>query len=169
MVSILVIIVLSIIGLVIAFVIFMAIASRMKGKIEIIPDKYNYSPGEEIKGRVILKLKKPVEANKLTIGLVGHREEKVYRNGKNGTETRTVFSFYQPLDGKKDYPASEQTYEFSMKVPSDIQKKTEGALGTVLNTLSSIGMGPNPIRWYLTADLDCKGIDLFKKVQVNIA
>ena len=31
-----------------------------KGKIEIQLSKYNYSPGDELSGTVILKLKKPV-------------------------------------------------------------------------------------------------------------
>ncbi|MCK4491033.1 MAG: hypothetical protein KAU03_00310, partial [Candidatus Altiarchaeales archaeon] len=44
-----------------------------KGDIEISLEKYNFSPGDTIKGKVSLKLKKPVNAKQLRLVFVGEK------------------------------------------------------------------------------------------------
>src|SRR3989344_1559203 len=110
-------IVVGVISAIVIFFIAYAIATKMKGSIEIIPEKYSYSPGEEVKGKVILKLKKPIEADELTIGLLGQTKTKI----NNETRTEDVFSFSQPIEKKKNYSPSEYSYDFSIKIPEDVE------------------------------------------------
>lgn len=44
-----------------------------KEKITLTLEKYDYSPGDKIKGTVNLNLKKPTEARKLYVALIGKK------------------------------------------------------------------------------------------------
>jgi hypothetical protein len=152
------------------------------GKIEIILEKYNFSPGEVIKGKVSLELKKPSLAKKLKITLAGVRitNQPVNRpNRPPSTETRKDFihHFELILDGEKEYSKGE--YPFEIKIPDNIlgvsslpKEPTEGVLGVVLKTaetLSKMSGATSRIEWYLEADLEIPGaFDVKKKVDITV-
>jgi len=145
-----------------------------KGKIEIQITKFNFSPGETIEGNVILALDKPMNAKGVTIELTGTRKSSSLNvsKGKRSSRTDTVFSFKQPLDGEKEYPASELNYKFQIKIPNDVstQPAFGGDIAGTLIKSAQILTGTNSrVDWYLTARLDIPWkIDVSKRLQINI-
>ena len=158
-----------------------------KGKIEVVLDKMTYKPGETIKGKVILKLNKPVKAKRLKLLFYGEKTSRAPATRGFGTggvsvsvgpsagryETRTVriYSFETDLDGEKEYTGGE--YEFEVAIPSDIMTKADldkmGFLGNLAKFAEAMGTKVVP-RWYVEAVLDVPfGIDVSKKVQISVA
>jgi len=127
-------------------------------------DKYQYKPGECIKGSVGLNLRKPVRARKIAVSLLGkvrttHRDSK----GHMQTEDVTIYDFTIPLDGENDYMS--EMYHFEIKIQSDILQMHSssqqiqqmlqaklGTIGAVLGQLATGGQGP--VRWMVHAQLD---------------
>lgn len=144
-----------------------------KGKIDIVIEKYNYSPGETVKGKLILNLKETVHAKSLKVGIVGEKTTTVTLTINGKTNTRhsnvNVFSFEMPLDGEKDYVRRE--YDFEMKVPGNLTQPSipEGVAGDILKSVQILAGREGTIKWYITAKLDVpKGFDVSNRVQVNI-
>ncbi len=162
--------IIGVIAGVMALIVVLWILKKTKGSIEIVPEKYSYSSGETIKGNLSLKLKKPVESTKLVVGLKCERVEKTYSADSKSSQSKKVplFDFNQPLEGKKNYSPSEYNYDFSIKIPQNVSQKLEGVAGTLVKS-AQILMGKNSsTKWYLYAELKCKGINLSKKIQINI-
>jgi len=150
-----------------------------RGKIEISLEKFNFSPGEIIKGKVSIELKKPILAKQLKIGLFGLKiitRRVTTPKGTPSTETRKefIYQFEMPLDGEKEYLKGE--YPFEIKIPANILQTTppptQGAIGAVIKTiemLSSLSGATSKIEWYLEATLAIpRGFDIKKKVNINI-
>ena len=167
-----------------------------RGDLEVVLDKFQFSPGDTISGKVMLKLKKQMQANKLTVSVTG---EKIYTrtairggigigiNIGNGvqnnpiandqTKIDKIFNFELPLDGSKEYNVGE--YPFSIKLPSDVTQQptsanSNGTLGTVANVVNAMNSltGGMTVRteWFVEAQLDIPGaIDMRKKVIINVA
>jgi hypothetical protein len=130
-------------------------------KITLNLERYNYKPGETIKGTVVLNLKKPMKARKLEVSFTGQRKEQ-YRD-RNGTHyrTRNVFTFALPLAMEQDYQTEQYTFE--IKIPSDILQQTrapstptlDGTLGKVVAIGSALsGTRYYPVEWMVHGQLD---------------
>jgi hypothetical protein len=113
-----------------------------KDQILITLEKYAYTPGENIKGSVGLKLKRPVQAKKLTVSLIGLRivrESGIavgpLRVGNQGPQTQvyTIYNFEIPLDGESAY--FHELYPFEIKIPSDILQSAQQNLHSTLTGL----------------------------------
>jgi len=139
-------------------------------KITITLEKYDYKPGERIKGKVNLNLKKSTKARKLEVGLFGERKER-YRDhdGKTHIKNVTIFSFSIPLCSEGEYMVGE--YPFEIVIPSNIlstdnRSNIEGKLGTVVDVLSTLsGQRYYPIEWFVKAQLDVPMMFDVKKAQ----
>ena len=162
------IIVIVFMALVAAILITVAILKKMKGSIDLIPEKFNYSPGEMVKGKLILKLKKPVNSTELIVGIRCEKTERTYTGKGTSTNTVTVFDFNQPLEKRKEYPPSEYPYSFSIKIPQSATSQMEGISGSIIKSLQILANQNTSLRWYLYAELKCDGLNLSKKVQINI-
>ncbi|MEE9525537.1 MAG: hypothetical protein V3V78_02920 [Candidatus Woesearchaeota archaeon] len=140
-----------------------------KGKIEIKLDKYEFVPGDTISGTLVLKLKKPLEANELTIGIEGYQKTvQGYGNSRNYRTTK-VFDFEKPLDGAKGYSTQPQEYKFTLKIPSSVATgKIEGALGGVVKAAQLLTQTRSRIDWRVVGRLKVKGFDVSKKVKINV-
>jgi sporulation-control protein spo0M len=155
------------------------------GKIEIILEKFSFSPGEIIKGKVSFDLKKPTLAKKLKITLAGVRiTTQQVRRPDNTPYTKTrenfIHHFEMPLDGEREYSRGE--YPFEIKVPDNIsdaslQKEAQGGiLGAVLKTAeilsgmpSAIPSATSRVEWYLEASLEIpKAFDVKKKIEITV-
>ncbi|HUS99073.1 MAG TPA: hypothetical protein VMY59_01995 [Candidatus Thermoplasmatota archaeon] len=133
-----------------------------KEKITLTLEKYNYNPGDTIKGTVKLSLKKPTQARKLEVSFIGTKTEKQTGMGigptaSNNRQTRTikVYDFTIPLDGKKNY--QEEEYPFEIKIPDDIHQadqKLDGKIGTAVNALKAISGVYSRVDWYVHTQLD---------------
>ena len=157
--------------LVLAFIILIILKIIMwsRGKIAIQLDKFEYSIGETISGSVILKLKRDVEAKSLKVGIIGERKQKSYSKGKSTSRTDIIFDFKKPLDGEKIYHAGENKYDLKLKIPENISNKiTTGnqMVDSFINSAQVLGAGF--IRWYVVAELEMKGFDMTKRIQINI-
>jgi hypothetical protein len=166
----------NLIGIVIVIILLVAvfvscilwILKKRKGSIEIIPEKHDYISREYIKGKVILKLKKPVKSKKLIMGLKCERSETTYSGKERRTENYAIFEFNQPLDEEKEYAPGEYSYDFSIKVPGNFSKEVEGVAGTLVKSIQVLSAKDYLLKWYLYAELQCEGVDLSKEVQINV-
>ena len=137
-------------------------------KITLMLEKYNFTPGETIKGKVKLSLKKPLNARKLEVAFIGRMVQKqssasvagiaMMASGKRAhskTEYTTVFSFKMPLAGEKDYHNEE--YPFEIKIPDTIlqeDQKLEGKAATAATALKVLGGVSRHVDWYVKTELD---------------
>jgi sporulation-control protein spo0M len=146
-----------------------------KKQIDIALEKYNFSPGETVKGKVFLTLDKSVHAKQLKVALIGEQISTTMQRMPNGTMNRTqektyVYNFQMPLDGEKDYQQGEYTFE--IKIPANVLQNIplEGKIGGILKTIQALSMAGARISWYVQANLDIPmRLDILKKVQINIA
>jgi len=146
-----------------------------KKLIDVILEKYNFSSGETIKGKISLTLDKTIHAKQLRVALIGERMSPVNERRPDGKvyskqEKTYVFNFQMPLDGEKDYQQGEYTFE--IKIPSNVLQNIplEGQLGGILKTFQTLSMTGSRISWYVEANLDIPmKFDVSKKVQINIA
>ncbi|MEM4663234.1 MAG: hypothetical protein QXM75_04390 [Candidatus Diapherotrites archaeon] len=144
-----------------------------KGKIDLQLEKFNYRPGEAIRGKVILALNKPIKARRLKVRFFGERRSTTTVTFGSNRPTRSsypeiVYSFEMNLDGEKEYLSGE--YNFEITIPQDLMAKVDlssaGALGAVMQFAMSLV--PKP-KWFVEAALDVPmGFDVAKKVQINI-
>ena len=120
-----------------------------KDQILVTLEKYAYALGETIKGSVSLKLKRPVQAKKLTVALIGLRIVRgsgiavgPVRVGNQAPQTQVyvIYNFEIPLDEKAAY--FHEFYPFEIKIPHDIlesaQQKFQSTLTGLGKTLSEI-------------------------------
>jgi len=158
-------------------VVFLALylIARGKGKITLRLDKMEFIPGETISGTLSLKMKKPVEAGSLNVGILGTMERTSYsRNPKGGmsrnTRHETVFDFKKPIDGQKTY-SGYKDYNFQLKIPTDIYKSSTGnaVADTLVKSAQILSGVTSKIKWFVKANLEMKGFDISKKVRINIA
>ena len=168
-------IIIVIFSLIILGIISYFIIAKSKGKIEIIPDKYQYSPGETINGKLKLTIKKPMISKELKINLIGQQKVKSRkmnirpRNSRSEFKTIEVFNFSMPLHKQKEYTIGEQEINFQIKIPNNILDSQEPK---VLGFLGAFDFSARkyPIKWHLSANLEVPGINPYsKKIQINIA
>jgi len=132
-----------------------------KDKINLVLDKYNFKPGETIKGNIKLNLKKPIKGRKMEVSFIGRRKERYRDSDGSHTNTTDVFNFKMPLALEKEY--QNDSFNFEIKIPSDIIQQTksmhEGALNGKLGKAVAIGAALSgqryyPIEWLVYAKLD---------------
>lgn len=149
-----------------------------RGDLDVVPEKYQYAFGETIQGRITLKLKTPLQANKISVRLKAIRTSSAFsmQDGERDN-VQTIYDFALPLDGMKEY--SEGEYSFQINIPADINLQigakvdTQSTLGKVVQAAAAFeqmtGKMSSRIDWYLEAELDIPGaIDMRKKVEINI-
>jgi hypothetical protein len=130
-------------------------------------EKFDYKPGETIKGTVKLQLKKPLNARKLEVGLIGRKIEQQsgIRIGlspgspKTGyqktTQYSTVYDFQIPLSGEQEY--LEGMYPFEIKIPENILQdniSSQGNVAAAVNVLKTISGVSSRVEWMVVARLD---------------
>jgi len=139
-------------------------------KITITLERFNFKPGEKIKGKVKLNLKKPTKARKLEIGLFGERKER-YRSadGKINTKNVIIYDFKISLGAEGEYQTEE--YPFEIPIPSNIlsldaRKNLSGSLGAAIDVLSTMsGQRIFPVEWFVKSQLDVPMMFDIKKEQ----
>jgi hypothetical protein len=145
-----------------------------KGDMKLALNKFSFSAGEEIEGKVKMQLKKPAKANGVYVTLVA--EEKMSKMGmKNGsinsqTMVKKLIDVKIPLDGEKEYGTQPYEYVFKLKVPNiNNQSAPEGALGDAAKAIGYLTQGSRTVNWFIEAKLDIpKGFDLGKKQAITV-
>lgn len=129
-----------------------------KKEIEVALDKYGYTPGETITGKVELKLKNPTEARQLRIELIGERATTKMGRGGVSRGKGHIYSFKMPLDGERTYSGGE--YNFQIKIPANILQTVSipgGAVGEVVKAVEFLSGAYTRISWFVRAVLDRPG------------
>ena len=136
-------------------------------KIVVSLEKYDYKPGETIKGSIKLQLKKPLNARKLEVGLIGRKIEQQsgIRIGmspgspktgyQKSTQYSTVYDFQMPLCGEQEY--LEGVFPFEIKIPDSILQDNAASAGNVaaaVNVLRTLGGVSSRVEWIVVARLD---------------
>ncbi len=144
-----------------------------KKEIEITLEKFNFSTGETVRGKIFLKLKKPTMAKALKVGLIGEKLIKNTRiqgsNVSSQQKKEYLFNFEMPLDGEKEYSQGE--YNFEIKIPTNLSQTLPGGLaGDAVKTIQTLAGNQSNVYWYIIVKLDIPmGIDVSNKIQINIA
>ena len=153
-------------------------------KITLMLEKYDYKPGDIIKGTVKLNLKKPMNARKLEIAFIGRKISKqssmavgpMVTGGSRGrhsssTQYQTVFDFKIPISGEKEYQNEE--YPFEIKIPSNILQDNptlEGKLGQAATAVKMLSGVSSRIDWIVKAQLDVpKKLDIKKSQKIILS
>ena len=171
---------------------------KSRGKISVVPDKYNYAPGEKVTGKVIVELKKPIPASKLTVSLIAERKvmtPNTARNSNNASinvggasvgnsnareSTQIIYSFELPLDGDKTYQQGE--YPFEIDIPQDVlglrggvSSQPQGTAEKLIKVVAEFNAATGGaitgtrIDWNLHAQLYVPGkLDIRGKTQINV-
>ncbi len=138
-----------------------------KGNMELDIPQNTFALHEYIKGKVILRLKKPITARGLSVRLEGR--EMVVSEDFHDEEPRREWQIFcdvtVPLGGHMVYSSGE--YEFKIDIPNEAShglRKTRGKAGKLLKTMGGFVGTPGIIEWHIHARLDIPmGIDLVKK------
>lgn len=167
-------IILGIFGLIILFIIIKFIFKQMTGKIEIQLPKYNFNPGEKISGNIILKLKRPISAKSLKVGLIAQRKSNnVSVNSgeiKTSSKNNIIFQFEQPIDGEKTYSVGEKSYPFEITIPKDIGNINNigGVAGEIAQGIQNVAnMFGGRIKWYLYSEIKTT-FNINKRIEINV-
>ena len=144
-----------------------------KEKITLMLEKYDFKPGDTIKGNISLNLKKPVHARKLEVSLIGKRKTRHHTSRGSQTHYEKIYDFDIPIAGEKEY--QNEQYPFEIKIPSDIlsdktardtmQDSLEDKIGTAGTFISAMTMGTYRIYWEVRAQLDVPKMFDVKKSQ----
>lgn len=115
-----------------------------------------YRPGDEISGSLTLDLEEATPAERLVVRLfaTGSRTRHQKHDGQKTLvhEKETLYSFDLEVDGARSYPAGESKYDFSLRIPSDINSEVSipdaGILSDVVKVASAFSRGvSHPTRW----------------------
>ena len=169
-------VIMGVLGLFLLFILFGIgwiiswIIAKSKGKIEIVLDKFEFVPGEAVTGKVILKLKKPVEANSLNVGIVGERKIQHFSGSNYSSRKQVIFDFKKPLSGKGVY-SGEHEIPFQILIPRNIFENQifSGIAGKMVNSAMFLTGNYTKVDWYVRANLDIPGVDIKKSVRINIS
>lgn len=141
-----------------------------KGSLELDMPQNTFALHEYIKGKVILKLKKPIKARGLSVRLEG--KEMVFTEGSYDEDPVREWQIFceitVPLGGHMVYSSGE--YEFKFEVPNEAARgvgKARGTAGKVLKSVGGFVGAPGVVDWHLFARLDVPmGIDLTDKKSI---
>jgi len=150
-------------------------------KITVTLEKYDYKPGDVIKGNVGLNLKKPVQARKITVALIGIRIQRttgMNARGRPTTQTQSykIYNFEISLDAENEY--FNEMYPFEIKIPPDIlqsgqrpaNQQTQGILANLAKLSEEMMNANSRVEWSVEANLDVPmKIDIRKSQKIVLS
>ena len=140
---------------------------RLKGRIGFSLEKFDYFPGESVKGHITVVAKRPIKGNKLSIVLIAHSKLELRNNqGNTKTVSKKIYEHEVILENSKDYPSGyAQDYSFEIEIPNEEECNLfRSTLYHADKLLGGVfGSESKRIEWTLKARLDAKGIDLRNK------
>ncbi|MCD6237615.1 MAG: hypothetical protein J7K13_06675 [Thermoplasmata archaeon] len=157
-----------------------------KEKIKIELEKDTFSPGENIRGRIILKLDKPLQAKGLILTFVGQKYRKglasyflgrwrIYHIKSLGWGFYNFFKEELQIDTEKEYYG--MIYPFEYKIPQNILLEAENwkdkiPTAKIIDEIVSEEVYKETEwsnRWYLEARLKIShGKDIKNKIEIKI-
>jgi len=150
----------------------MSLFHSKKGSVEIVLDKYNFTAGESVSGKIKLNVKSPFVSKHSFVRLFAQQKVRRYVNGKMQTSMSTVFDYKYPLEENKQFSVTEEPleYSFDIKIPNNFNNPASGGVvGKVVNVINQVS-GVGAINWYLIAKVNVKGsiLNIKKKIKINV-
>ena len=131
-----------------------------EGSLEIVLDKYTFSPGETITGKVNLKLNQPKQARALRIDFYGE----IVQHSRRSSSTRRVHTFSVQASGERAYNNGE-SIPFTLIIPSVSGSALPAGVPDIISNIMA-AFTPKPA-WYIHASLDAPlSMDINKRVQI---
>ncbi len=132
--------------------------SNSRGKILILPEKTSYVAGEMIKGKIVVKMKKPTFANKLDLSLIASK--KVSYN--------TVIPGIGGMPPRNErYVREDRIYKSTVTVHREDKYSNEALPFEILIPQDSDSR-PG-LKWSLVAELNIpNSLNLFQKIDIQI-
>ena len=167
--------------------------SASRGKLNIVLEKSNsyFSVGEVIKGKIVVELKKPIQADKLEVRLQAEKTITGTRNmnrpsfggtpgqpnfRQNRIETSeeviSLYDFPVVLGQEGEYLRGEYPFELVVPDLSTGEEKLSGLATSLLDFANKFGVDRTVkiINWYVFAGLSIpKAIDLENFIEIQVA
>jgi len=143
----------------------------LRGRIKIRLPKYAFNTGEKVTGTFDLKIRKPIEGNRLYAALIGEEEIRERRGDKTRTHRNEVFRNEQTLEQSKSFIAGwSQRYNFELSTPSAQEPDfLNSSLGKTLKMgIELLSNTRRRLQWKVVVRLDAKGIDLASKKSISV-
>lgn len=164
----------------------MMLFKQVEENIKINLEKSSYSPGENISGKLDLKLNKPIRAKSLTLTVIGQKyrkgmssyllgKKRIYNIKSVGWSNYTFFKDRIQIDTEKEYFG--MSYPFEYKIPENILFEAEKWKDKIPTTKIVDEMMSDEVRketewsnrWYLEAKLKISiKKDIKNKVELEI-
>ncbi len=126
-----------------------------EGSMDIVLEKTAFKPGEEIKGKAVLKLNNPTKARGVLVIL--YREVDV-GSGRHRTKQKQIISDAK-LGGPKEYTSTE--FPFTLRVPEGVISNMDPLSGFLANTFG--------MQLWVEAKLDLEAaFDISRRIRVAI-
>jgi len=131
------------------------------GDIDLQLTKHSFKLGDEVHGRLTLRLKDPVDGKRLVVGVRATQERERTRRAHDGsrervTETVDVHKFEMELDGKRRYQG--EAYDVHLPLPADGAPRVDeigGTLGELARAVSAVIQATRaPVNWSVYAFLE---------------
>lgn len=143
------------------------------GSMDLTLEKQNYKMGEPIRGRVVLKLNKPLAARELRVVLESVEKTPVTEHSSRGTTTEwrtyTARRSELKIDGEKEYPKGQQEYQFELPTPAPAGSGAGGGIDGAIGAMGAVLNSMRRLEWFVVGALDIPGgADVGKRVRVNL-
>jgi len=131
-------------GAVVAAVITYYVLRWMRGSLKIHLPQTGFRPGDVIAGRIDLRVKKPIEGNRLYVGLVGTEVTRTRgSDGRTRSSSREIHRDERTIEEARSYPAGHSaSHDFELAAPKMSESDLAGSLlGGALKTAATLLSG----------------------------
>jgi len=168
-----------IIGIVLLFlviagvIIFFFAKAFLTGSVSPLLEKNLFTQGEEVKGKAIITLKKPIETEYGQVNLIGERETTRFSQGRTSREKQVIHKSSSSFVVQPSYPIGKSEAEFKLIIPNNalsigkIDASALGGVGKAINFLQDVATPKT--KWYIETELKTKsGLILSGRSQIQI-
>jgi sporulation-control protein spo0M len=97
-----------------------------KGKLNVILNKHDFTPGDIIEGKMILTVKRDFESKGAYVYLSAIQQTRVNNSGKSTTRSSIIYDFKLDLENERAYTKGEVVeFPFQLKIPLDVFTPTK--------------------------------------------
>ncbi|MBT3642854.1 hypothetical protein HN604_00645 [archaeon] len=161
----------AIFGGIITFIIL----RKLKGSIKIIFDKQSNEvhSGENIIGKLEIKVKKPLLAEKITLSIIPKMKQSSFRRNSYKQQNREMRPIYiQTVLTNQQLNVGINTLDFTLNVPEDLDKKllnSNPIMKTLMMGLDAMQNQWTKFSYSLRAQAYLEGIDIVGQIPITIS
>jgi hypothetical protein len=143
----------------------------LKGKADIVLENYNFSAGDIIKGKVILKVKKNFESKGIVLKLLARSKKTSVGAKGSSTSYVDVYNFSQDLEREKSYSSSSSPLEipFELKIPENVFSPNQ-TQQNIMNVVGFVTGNYSQINWSVNVKVRVRKCltNITKKVSITV-